>query len=233
LKRQTFEGFTKRYVLLCEGDNDQAFFEALLVHHALQEFQVICPKTLGYSEGGKGYFKKALSSFWARTGFDKVEAVLIASDNDDDCPASLVDVRNAITDAEADTFSTPPKNFSAPDQPLQKVGTSPFVVVMMLPWVGELGNLETLCFEAASRARPNIRQCVDVFGACTGVATWRMSRRSKMQMRSMISGAHEENPDMGLTFLWKYRPDLVPINDHVFDRIADFLRNFHTFLQQP
>jgi len=231
LARSQFEGFQKRYVILCEGDNDHAFFESLITYHGFQDFQVASPKTLGYPEGGKSYFKTALSSFWATTGFNNVAAVLIASDNDDDRAASLADVRRALEDADKDDFSTPPRRFAVPNQPLQKAGTSPIVVVMMLPWTDELGNLETMCFEAASRAQPAKRQCVDAFSACTGAVRWRMSRRSKMQIRTIIAGSHEDNPDMGLTFVWKRRPDMIPLNDHVFNRVSDFLRNFHAFLQ--
>lgn len=235
VQRRTIEKFTERFVILCEGDNDTAFFAALIANRGLPRFQIVSPRDVGLQGGGRPDFAQALTSFWAIPGFKEVvEAVLIVSDNDDNPAQALNEVKAALQKAEPYEFSTPPRRYGVPDQTLQRAGTAPCVVIMMLPWANELGNLETLCLPAARDASSPTYQCLDEFCACTHINGWNsVAKESKMRLRCMIASQHRENPDRGLTFLWRHCPELVPLEHATFNRVAGFLAGFAQFIQQP
>ena len=218
-------------MILCEGDNDSAFFQALIANRGIPDFQVMSPNDFDPYEGGVNHFARVLSGFWALTTFSTLRAILVIADNDVNPAASLQEVRNEIGRADPEPMSQPVRRFAVPGGDLQKAGADPIVTIMMLPLNGQPGNLESLCLAATTL--PAVSACVDTFAHCTGVDQWDIAKRSKSKLRSLIAGAHRPNPEMSLTFLWRYRPDIVPLNHAAFTPIAQFLLDFPNFLQQP
>jgi hypothetical protein len=103
----------------------------------------------------------------------------------------------------------------------------------MLPWTGLNGAFDTLCLTAAGTKRPALVAPVDAFAAAAGVDAangWTPTKRDKMRLRSFMSAAHQQNPYLAPAWVWRENTDLVPISDAAFDQIAEFLRNFPTFL---
>lgn len=231
--------FTERHIVLCEGPHDVHFLQSLIATRNLPSFQLACPKDLYDNPiegegGGRDKFTEYLNGAVATTGFDKVEAILIVSDNDADPARSFTCIQELIGSADPiDGFVTPPKKFQAPTSPLTATVGVPKIAVMMLPWTNIPGALETLCLQAAVRASPKIAACVDEFAKCSDIKAWSQSKQDKMRLRSLIASQNNKNPDLSLAWLWNKNSGLIPLTDPVFDQIANFLRDFDTFLAAP
>lgn|GEM_PF-6105130 len=48
----------------------------------------------------------------------------------------------------------------------------------------------------------------------------------KTGLRSFVASVNEKQPDIGLGRIWENAPSIIPINDHAFNQIAKFLKNF-------
>jgi hypothetical protein len=113
-----------------------------------------------------------------------------------------------------------------------KMGYPP-VVVMMLPWEGEIGQLETICLISMRDKFPNLAACEDQFSACTGTDKWKRNKLEKMKMRAMLTTACEEDPNTSLTHAWSRKNELIPLDHACFNRIADFLAQFPAMVSPP
>lgn len=219
--------FTKPYLILVEGAGDAAFFRHVIKARTIpDDFDVRCPRD-GKNVNGSGNtrFREALDAFAIIPGFDKLRGILIVTDNDEDPMASFKNVQDQIRNTS--------RKHSAPTQPLAKTSGFPAFVVMTIPWINELGNLETLCIQAAEFADPTLATCADTFQVCTGVDQWTLSKRSKVKLRSIISAGYRRNADESLSFLWNDYPGLIPLNHKCFDKIAVFLTNFGKLITTP
>jgi hypothetical protein len=95
----------------------------------------------------------------------------------------------------------------------------------MVPWLDEVGCLETLLFLVATRGQSAAIQCVQAFAQCCKADDWPPQKAAKMRLRSFIAGYFEERPDLALGRAWIEARHLIPIHDEAFARIAEFLRN--------
>ncbi|MGI0015157.1 MAG: DUF3226 domain-containing protein [Nitrososphaera sp.] len=211
-------------LILCEGQSDAAFLRHLIQERRLPDFEVKYPKE-GES-GGRSAFGKRLDALRAEPGFERITAVLIMSDNDDDAEASFREIRTQIQWA----------GYPAPEAPLQVARGNgfPAVVVLMLPGAGELGNLELLCLRAAYDRWPNLKNCLDEYCQCARTVEWPLNKQSKMRLRCLLSAVCEADPNTSLVYAWSdgKRGDLIPLDHQCFDQIAEFLRSIAAYLGQ-
>lgn len=209
-------------LLLCEGQGDEAFFRHLITERGLPQFQIVFPKKEG-TPAGKDAFGHFLVGLRAAPGVEKLAGILIVSDNDNDPHRSFGLVQGQIRSAE---------KYAVPNNPLEpaKVAGLPTIVVMMIPWTGEPGNLETLCLTSAYAGRTEIKVCLDAYCQCTGTDRWDVKRQSQMRMRSLLSAICASDPNTGLPYVWSRRENLIPLNHTCFDQVSDFLRNFDALI---
>ncbi len=142
--------------------------------------------------------------------------ILLVSDNDENPNASFAEVQAQIISAE---------RYAVPNEPLI-VATSqdhPATVVIMLPWVGNPGNLEVLCLPAMYERWPHQRECLDFLSECLETDDWPMTRQSQMRVRSLIAGICRDDPNTSLTHAWSRVIDLIPFHNRCFDQVAAFL----------
>lgn len=205
-------------LLLCEGQGDEAFFRHLITERRLLQFQTTYPRKEGVP-AGKDAFGDFLAGLRAAPGFEKLSGILIVSDNDDDPGRSFALVQQQIRSAE---------KYAVPANPLEPARTDglPTIVIMMLPWTGEPGNLETLCLPSAYEGRAEIKACLDAYCHCTGTDRWGVKRQSQMRMRSLLSAICASDPNTGLPYAWSRRESLIPLNHTCFDRVTNFLHAF-------
>ena len=219
------------WVILCEGARDSNFFRHLIRERGLPHFAVTCPteNTLDgelIETGGRAGFSLALRGFRAGTKWADLSAILIASDNDDDPTKSFGEVQKQIIDAGG---------YAVPEEPLKvaRIPESVPIAVVMVPWKGEQGSLDTLCLQPMYDKWPNGRECLDGFCACTSVNTWTsVSKRSKLRVQVLLSAMCPSDPNTTLRYAWSGggRGDPVPLQHRAFDRVAEFLRDFGTLL---
>jgi hypothetical protein len=208
--------------------HDAEFFCELIKERGLPHFEVAScgyAKEIKRERDGIDHLPGALDAITTLTGFPEVEGILIAADNDSDGNAVFAKVTGYINEA----FVSPGVPYVAPPAPLVKGPGSPPVVVLMLPWVGVPGALDTLCLAAASTKRPALAAPVQDFATAANVDEahgWKVTKRDKMKLRSLLSAAHAADPYISPAWVWSDGTDLVPVTDIAFDQIAEFLKDF-------
>ena len=205
-------------LLLCEGLEDVAFFQRLIETRSLPRFRIRDTGGRTSKTGGNTYFGRALEALKLEAG---VRDILIVADNDESPDRSFANVCRQIQGAYS-----PDK---VPDYPLQKVSSNPSIMVLMIPWIDELGCLETLCARAARSVDAQVSGHVDQFAALIGADNWdRETRKSKMWLRSMLAACCERDP---FVFLGKVFRDnksryLIPLDHRCFDQVSAVLSQY-------
>lgn len=212
------EKFTKERFLLCEGDADKGFFEALIKNRGLPEFQVCCTAECNPERvGGNSGFVKSLKGMEPIKGFPKLKALLFASDND-----ILGTSFKVVQDALTDNGYVPPSAYNT----IGKMAGKP-VAILMVPRHDMVGDLETLCLPAIYAQWTIAEQCVSSFLHCTGADTWgKRSSISKARARSATVGFNQDDPYKGIGHL--FRNGTLSVNHACFNEITLFLQNFDT-----
>ena len=212
--------FTKPRFMLCEGDDDKGFFEALIARRSLPDFQV-CHSAEICGTGGKTGFSKSLKGIEVLSGWRDLKALLIVTDNDI-VGQSFAEAQRSLTD----NGHTPPPNHQAVGSMLGKP-----VAILMIPRANEAGDLETLCLPAIYEKWPKAKICVPFFLRCTGVLTWmganKWSKRSsisKARLRAAPVGFNEDDPYHTTGIL--FRKGTLSVENQCFDEVANFLRQF-------
>lgn len=214
-----------KHIVVVEGDADCAFLRALICQRGLQDFQVIAPGEVAQGAGGRAAFTHVLNYLPIADDFDRVEAILLLSDNDDDPDDSFREVVQAVQ--RAVEFGEPRRKYPVPTRPREKAsGTSPTIIVYMVPGPDQQGNLETWCLAAAKQTHSLLIECIDKLAICADINTWSASRQAKAKVRSFVAVAHKERPEISLPKVWKDAPTLFPVDSSAFDDLANFLSDF-------
>jgi hypothetical protein len=212
--------FTKPRFMLCEGDDDKGFFEALITTRGLPEFQ-ICHSAEVCGTGGITGFAKSLGGMEVLSGWRDLKALLIVADNDLVGP-SFGAAQKALTD----------NGHVAPAHPaaVGRMFGKP-VAILMIPSANTVGDLESMCLPAVYGKWPKAKRCVTFFlkcaGAlkCSGANNWnKRASVSKARVRSATVGFNEDDPYKGIGHL--FRNGTLSVNDPCFDEVAAFLRGF-------
>jgi hypothetical protein len=223
--------FTKSRFLLCEGDDDKGFFEALIANRpGIPEFQVRHSAECntagqdGRGVGGRSGFRYSLDSgIRVFSGFGQLRAVLIVSDNDTN--TSFRDVQTEVEEAG----HTPPPATNAVGSIIGKP-----LAVLMVPTENARGDLESLSLPAIYQTWPKARICVPLFLRCTGAlkyfggSNWpKRASISKARARAATVGFNADDPYKGIGRL--FQSGTLSVNHPCFDGIADFLTGFDAF----
>lgn len=229
-KRDNPINFTESRLILCEGNSDAAFFDALIRARSLPRANV---RTVGdlTSSPGDGQFGAALQAAAPLIGFGGLKDIVIVIDCDENAGAALEKISKQIQELPPMDEDTGLR-FPVPNKLLQKeVGekngdiVAPSIVVLPVPGLNQRGALESLCYQAAVREKPEKSFCVDGLVSCAGVSHWSSSKLAKARLRAFLAIANEKDPDLALSLLWKRAPEMVPLRDPCFDEISNFLRD--------
>jgi Protein of unknown function (DUF3226) len=206
--------FTKPRFMLCEGDDDKAFFDSLIATRRLPEFQVCTSFECG-GIGGKTGFSASLKGMEVLSGWRNLKALLIVADND------VVDASFAETqDALAANNHTPPPDPTGIGNMLGKP-----VTILMIPDARTAGDLEKLCLPAIYAKWPQAPACVEAFLRCTGATAWtKQSSINKARARSAAVGFYEPDPYKGIGIL--FAKGVVSVYDACFDPLVQYFQNF-------
>lgn len=205
-------------LILCEGTSDEAFLRALIKARNLPEFCIRNGSDLpGDNPGGITMIGRLLAGIIIWEGFAAITDILIVVDSDSDPLTNFNEVCSQIR-------SVTDYSYPVPNTLLDRANGSPRVKVITIPWIDESGNLETLCLSVAVKTSQPLAACVEAFAQCAKVDTWTLARkRDAMRLRSFLAAAHSSNPFIGLGQVWRDTPELIPVTDSQFNRIADVL----------
>jgi hypothetical protein len=209
--------FTEERFILCEGDDDKFFLEALISQRNLPRFQVRhaaeCNKR---KAGGRGGFIHALDGFGPISGFDRVRGVLLVTDNDFPIPKAFRELQKIFKALKYPQLTTPTDVATIVGKP---------GALLFIPDPQTQGDLETLCWPAVLAKWPSAQTCVPAFLKCTGADQWnKVSSINKATVRSAIVGHYEEDPYNTLGLLFKR--GILSTAHSCFDAVAKFLTDF-------
>jgi len=209
--------------ILCEGEGDRSFFRHLIDDRGLPPFDIFCPGKPSTEDGAVEGYDDMLTLFITGDGFHDLTGIIVQGDNDERPQNKFADICDKIAAAEG---------YTPPNQPLEVVRNNgrPPLVVMMFPWVGEPGALETLCLRSAEDAHPQIKDCVEAHVRCVDVSEWDLVKQHKMRLRCMITSICRSDPYTSLVHAWSRSVELIPLNHACFNRVAEFLRSFDQYI---
>jgi hypothetical protein len=206
---------TEEYLIVGEGKSDVEFLRNLCDVRGIKGFQIEDAR-------GKDNFKELPAGLKDATGFDKVRAILVVGDNDNDPSSSFETIRKYLMYAK----------LPCPDAPLQvaRVRPSPLAVaVMMLPHSApgqpQQGCLETVLLKYVEGAHVDLANCISEFRKCTNRPRTG-NEDDKFTMRCFVAALHATDPNLSMAFVTSSSKGLIDLTDQCFDRIGLFLRDF-------
>lgn len=217
--------YEKDWLILCEGSSDQALLRELINRRQLPDFQVQHPFREDDGSGGWTKFGRFLLEQWriSQTFQDEVKAILVVADNDSNPQTRFGEIQGQIGSAGG---------FGVPNRPQEvaRAAGFPDVVVLMLPMGGQAGCLEDLLLEAMY-SKWNLRTEVNNYLSSTMARDWPTGKLAKAQVRCVLAATCRRNPDTPVSRVWRMSEEYhIPVDHHVFNELADFLRDFDTLL---
>lgn len=150
---------------------------------------------------------------------DIADYSLVVADNDSDMAASFAAVQAEL--GKTDGFGVP----TAERIVARSNDDLPPVVVLMIP-MGKMGNLESLCLEAAY-SKFGLQQSLDGFVSATPAQGWPIGKQAKMRMQSILAATNNKQPDAGFAGHWNCPEKFsVPLDHSCFDELVTFLTCF-------
>ncbi len=200
-------------LLICEGPDDKSFLHWLIRDRRIQDFIL-------WDAHGHSKFDQALRSFQInRTReYNQLTDIVFVADNDDTPQWSFDNV--------CDQVRTVLGPRSVPLAPQQKSAGRPAISVLMIPWTGVHGHLESLCVDAAISANTTQATKTSNYLALSGSSSWSsVSREGKAWLTANLAIRCIPDPAIPLGLLFRKHRNLIPLSHHSFDRIAGFLNS--------
>jgi hypothetical protein len=206
-------------IILGEGGADEAFLRCLIKSRNLGNFEYRIPDQEKKQCWGKDGFNTRLLALVTESGILQRASVIIVADNDSDPATAFKDIQKQIASAGL----KPP---DAVQNTTVATEDFPALSVLMIPSAAEKGCLENLLLTAGAEKYKDQLKCVDDFVGCVQAANWEVSDLAKLKMRCLLSAIYETNPCISLTVaLQKNGADLFPLDNAIFQPIADFLKS--------
>jgi hypothetical protein len=207
---------TERFIL-CEGEHDKHFLDALIKERQLGAFQI---KTSWecVGAGGVAGFGPAIQGFPAIRGFKRLVGIAIVTDNDN--LQTLSNVERKLQE-----YGYVPTG----SERVGKIDSKP-VLIVPLPDDKDCGDLEKLCLPALYSEWPNAEECVRAYLECTGALQWvKKQQLYKAKVRCVISAYYEDDPYKGLGYLFKEKKLLT--HHECFNRLSNILERFDDIIK--
>ncbi|MGD9588673.1 MAG: DUF3226 domain-containing protein [Pyrinomonadaceae bacterium] len=212
--------FIEKWLILCEGPEDEAFLKQFLRARKIDGFQI---------EHSKGWqnFGLTLGNFKEVESFIRtVQAVIVLSDCDEGKDRQFRKVCKVI---QRDS------KFNVPTVPLSKSAATdgqPMVIIVMIPMDGDTGGLEGFIMKAAY-SRFRVKTKLEGFINEMPTRNWKRNPQDKARIRVLISTTCKEDPNTPLSWLWSRKPEYhIPLTHKSLDGLAEFLKNFEDFLAE-
>ena len=168
----------KQRLLLVEGKDEINFFEAIL-KDSINNIQII-------EVGGKSRFREALKALSLAPEFDKVIALGVVRDADDDYKATFQSVSDGLSDI----------NIIPPLDPVFFTKTKPSSGIFIMPSFNQKGSIEDLCLEGVKDNREMV--CVNDFLNCLKAINPNLKQISKRKCLAFLATQDELKNNVGL-----------------------------------
>ena len=211
------DNITETKVVFPEGLTEFHLLTSLVSRHGIDGIQVVP------AVGGKEKFREGLEAYSIAMFEAGVEAIVLVADNDDDPPARLDEMADALREAET-AFDLP-----VPGDPWKVEATAgqPSTAILMLPEAGRMGTAETLLYGVLSDAYESDHQLVDGIWDQTTVGSQNLGlmKQEKARMSALLATTCVK-PPCHAHHMWQSnrKYDRALLDDVRFTPIVDFLR---------
>jgi len=207
--------FTLPRVLVCEGNEDKAFFERLINTRNLPRFHIRTTAPSRTEVGGNTRFVTALRQIKVTRQYGLLKNILLVTEADDNATARFRWICDQISAAGV---GPPPSSILTPSKSI------PAIIVMTIPLDAKSGCLETICELPARRADVQIAATVDNFVAMSGKNRWPLRHQTKVWLRANLTvRADDPFVFLGSVFREEKNKHLIPLDDPSLDGIAKVL----------
>ncbi len=162
--------------LLVEGNDADAFFEAMIRHLSLENLQA-------QNFGGVAELSTFLPAFVKLSNFSRVTKIGIIRDAEDSAAGAFDSVRGSLERA----------GLTVPDAIGHLTGNRPAISVMILPGANRTGMLETLLCETIRDE--GVQTCIDKFFECIEELQGKtVHRPHKARARAFLATRRDPHP---------------------------------------
>jgi hypothetical protein len=203
------------FLIVGEGKGDASFFKHLCSIRHIEGFQI-------EAADGAGKLQAYLSGLSSRTDFGRVKAIIVVGDNDETPVDSFNQVAKQLKKAK----------LPVPQEPLKVKRIKPegiAIAVMMIPYTFAAGPtkgcLESLLLPAIEQHKPEVKVCVDTYSTCLA-GNLTKNKQDKFRVRCSIAAMWPEDPNFGLQYALDPAKNMIPLDNPVFDEVAQFLSGF-------
>lgn len=221
------EEFRESHLIICEGKDDQTFFNSFILKRSIRNIQVI-----KHAEGNGGFKRRLMAIETAIQPTTK--AILLVVDNDSNPRGNFDRVLEQIK--ETKLYGNP--LYGVPSrrrEPAQLTGR-PTIGIFTLPGITgtKRGTIETMLLEVfiTMPKYVQIERCLNRFVNCTDLEGqgWSISKIAKMKLRCFIAATCKDTPECKVSDMWQERRDYRDLlTNSKFDYIETFLREFATW----
>lgn len=180
--------FSLPRLLICEGDEDVAFFHTLIDARDLPKFHIRSTAKSRHDRGGNTRFGERLKAIRTNRGFPKIRHIVLVSDNDNSHESSFQMVCEQIEEA----------SFVPPSRELERTTDTPSIQIVMLPMNRNPGAFENVCAEVAKRADGYAAAHVDSLIDDMHGNRWSENRHGKAWLRCNLAVRCKRDPFCGL-----------------------------------
>ena len=169
----------KKKVIAVEGRDEVNFFNALLKHEKITDFEI-------RDVGGKQQFKNKLPALVRMSGFTGVEILAVVSDADNDANAAFESIRNILKKEKL----KPPVHIN------QFSGGTPKIGIFIMPGNSDAGMLEDLCLKTVEN-HP-VMNCVNPFVDCISKLEEAPNNMAKAKAQAFLAAMPELANSVGV-----------------------------------
>lgn len=230
-------------VILTEGLADDILISNLIEASGLDKNKFSIPTFDQSKIGGTSNFWRKIRSIRSRVDpyiLRESKAIILIADNDHNPEGQFKEIQAQIT--EANKGEKPDDLFGIPKKPREGAQQSislPPLFILMLPWDGETGCLETICIQSANKPKyKHELDCVEQFAGSIGTEKWvepskglhDIARSSKFRVKSLLNCICTD-PYTPFHSAWnpkKSPMDIFVLKDNAWTRIVEFFKTFES-----
>ena len=211
------------YLVIGEGPADTESISHLAMARNIAGYQVGYPE-LPVAAHGRTGFGDLLAALATDSDLRNVRAIAIAYDNDSNPDGAFHHVQQSIRGSQS--------GYSVPAAPLEAgpaVNNVPAIVALPIPWVNEIGCLESLILPAVTEKWPEVRRLADGLIAATRPNDLGTCKGDKAILAALVACVCRD-PTCSVRSMWSRREFRDLLGHTCFDRVAEFLRDLPAML---
>lgn len=228
------------FVMCCEGQSDNEFFQKLIAYYKLPRFSFPFPfEDDPRNETGDNIATHGRDGFFGMLSIiekylrlqpelrEQIKGILLVVDANSNEEASF---RHVASQARRLACFGVPERVDELSTPIARPQHPP-IQILVMPGNGRTGGLETLCIEALRNTHNKEANCIDSLMSCAEIQKdeWGPEKFDKSYLQCLIAITYRPNPTRGIRYAfrnYKDDPPAIDISSTCFTAVANKIRSF-------